>query len=315
MRDLRIVFMGTPEFAMNILNGIIAEGYNVAGVITAPDKPAGRGRKLQESAVKKYAEKAGLRVLQPANLKSPEFLKQLEEINPNVQVVVAFRMLPKVVWDYPEYGTFNLHASLLPQYRGAAPINWAIINGETATGVTTFYLDDKIDTGEVILQLGVPIKEDDNAGSLHDKLMHTGTRLVLATLDQIKKNMVNPLPQEEFALLNEAPKLTRENTKVNWNLPKRQIYNFIRGLDPYPGAWSYLEEDGKQSTVKIFGSGLLEEDHTLSNGTLVQENKQLRVAVTNGFLEILEIQLPGKKKMKAKDLLNGYKFAPGAKLL
>jgi methionyl-tRNA formyltransferase len=224
-------------------------------------------------------------------------------------------MLPKAVWDYPEYGTFNLHASLLPQYRGAAPINWAIINGETATGVTTFYLDDKIDTGEVILQLGVPVEEDDNAGSLHDKLMHTGTKLVLATLDQIKENMVKPLPQEEFALLNEAPKLTRENTKVNWDLPKRQIYNFIRGLDPYPGAWSYLEEDGKQSTVKIYGSSLLDEDHTLPNGTLVQENKQLKVAVTNGFLEILEIQLPGKKKMKAKDLLNGYKFAPGAKLL
>jgi methionyl-tRNA formyltransferase len=315
MRDLRIVFMGTPEFAVSILDGIIAEGYNVAGVITAPDKPAGRGRKLQESAVKKYAEKAGLRILQPANLKSPEFLKQLEEINPNVQVVVAFRMLPKAVWDYPEYGTFNLHASLLPQYRGAAPINWAIINGETATGVTTFYLDDKIDTGEVILQLGVPVEEDDNAGSLHDKLMHTGTKLVLATLDQIKEDMVKPLPQEEFALLNEAPKLTRENTKVNWDLPKRQIYNFIRGLDPYPGAWSYLEVDGKQSTVKIYGSSLLNEDHTLPNGTLVQENKQLKVAVTNGFLEILEIQLPGKKKMKAKDLLNGYKFAPGAKLL
>lgn len=315
MRELRIVFMGTPEFAVNILDGIIAEGYNVAGVITAPDKPAGRGRKLQESAVKKYAEKAGLRILQPANLKSPEFLKQLEEINPNVQVVVAFRMLPKAVWNYPEYGTFNLHASLLPQYRGAAPINWAIINGETATGVTTFYLDDKIDTGEVILQLGVPIEEDDNAGSLHDKLMHTGTKLVLATLDQIKLDTVKPLPQEEFALLNEAPKLTRENTKVNWELPKRQIYNFIRGLDPYPGAWSSLEENGKQSTVKIYGSSLLEDDHNLPTGTLVQENKQLKVAVTNGFLEILEIQLPGKKKMKTRDLLNGYKFAPGAKLL
>lgn len=315
MRDLRIVFMGTPEFAVSILDGIIAEGYNVAGVITAPDKPAGRGRKLQESAVKKYAEKAGLRILQPANLKSPEFLKQLEEINPNVQVVVAFRMLPKAVWDYPEFGTFNLHASLLPQYRGAAPINWAIINGETATGVTTFYLDDKIDTGEVILQLGVPIEEDDNAGSLHDKLMHTGTKLVLATLDQIKMEMVKPLPQEEFALLNEAPKLTRENTKINWDLPKRQIYNFIRGLDPYPGAWSYLEENGKQSTVKIYGSSLLDEDHNLAHGTLVQENKQLKVAVTNGFLEILEIQLPGKKKMKSRDLLNGYKFTPGAKLL
>ena len=315
MRELRIVFMGTPEFAVSVLDGIIAEGYNVAGVITAPDKPAGRGRKIQESAVKKYAEKAGLRILQPTNLKSPEFLKELEEINPNVQVVVAFRMLPKAVWNFPEFGTFNLHASLLPQYRGAAPINWAIINGETATGVTTFYLDEKIDTGEVILQTEVPIEEDDNAGSLHDKLMTTGTQLVLATLDQIRQDIVKTLPQEEFALLNEAPKLTRENTKVNWELSNQQIYNFIRGLDPYPGSWCYLEEEGKQSTVKIFGSRLLEEDHNLTLGTLIQENKQLKVAVVNGFLEILEIQLPGKKKMRTRDLLNGYKFAPEAKLL
>lgn len=315
MRELRIVFMGTPEFAVSILDGIIAEGFDVAGVITAPDKPAGRGRKIQESAVKKYAEKAGLRILQPTNLKSPEFLKELEDINPNVQVVVAFRMLPKAVWDFPEFGTFNLHASLLPQYRGAAPINWAIINGETETGVTTFYLDDKIDTGEVILQLGVPIEENDNAGSLHDKLMHSGTGLVLETLDQIRKNIVKPLPQEEFDLLRDAPKLTRENTRVNWDLPKREIYNFIRGLDPYPGAWSLLEEEGKQSTVKIYGSRLLGEEHNLAIGTLVQENKQLKVAMTSGYLEILEIQLPGKKKMKSRDLLNGYKFAPDAKLL
>lgn len=315
MRDLRIVFMGTPEFAVNVLEGIIDAGYKVAGVITAADKPAGRGRKLQESAVKKYAVKAGLQVLQPTNLKEPGFLAELQEINPNVQVVVAFRMLPKVVWDLPEYGTFNLHASLLPQYRGAAPINWALINGETATGVTTFFLDEKIDTGEVILQLEVPIEESDTAGSLHDKLMHTGTKLVLATLEQIRKDTVKTLAQEEFGLLKEAPKLTRDNTKVNWELPKQDIYNLIRGLDPYPGAWSYLEEQGERSTVKIYSTRLLDKEHALPVGTLDQENRQLKVAVTSGFLEILEIQLPGKKKMRTRDLLNGYKFSPDAKLL
>ncbi|MCM4160351.1 methionyl-tRNA formyltransferase [Antarcticibacterium flavum] len=315
MRELRIVFMGTPEFAVNVLDGIIKEGYKVVGVITAPDKPAGRGRKLQESAVKKYAVEAGLKLLQPTNLKSPDFLKELEEINPNVQVVVAFRMLPKAVWNLPEFGTFNLHASLLPQYRGAAPINWAIMNGETATGVTTFFLDEKIDTGEVILQLGVPIEENDTAGSLHDKLMTTGTKLVLATLDQIKENTVKPLAQEEFALLNEAPKLTKENTRINWELPRKTIYNFIRGLDPYPGAWSELEEDGKRSPVKIYSTAILDEDSSLPAGTLLVDNKKLKVASKDGMLEILEIQIPGKKKMRSRDLLNGYKFKAGAKLL
>lgn len=315
MRDLRIVFMGTPEFAVNVLDGIIKDGYKVVGVITAPDKPAGRGRKLQESAVKKYAVEEGLRVLQPTNLKSPAFLKELEELNPNVQVVVAFRMLPKAVWSFPEYGTFNLHASLLPQYRGAAPINWAIINGETATGVTTFFLDEKIDTGEVILQLGVPVEEKDTAGSLHDKLMTTGTKLVLATLDQIKQDMVKPLAQEEFSKLKEAPKLNKDNTKINWELPKKEIYNFIRGLDPYPGAWCELEEGGKRSMVKIYASDMAEEASSLSPGSIVVENRQLKVAVKDGMLEILEIQIPGKKKMRARDLLNGYKFEAGAKLL
>lgn len=315
MRDLRIVFMGTPEFAVTILDGIIKAGYQVAGVVTAPDRPAGRGRKLQESAVKHYAVKAGLKVLQPTNLKSPHFLEELKELDPNLQVVVAFRMLPKIIWSYPRYGTFNLHASLLPQYRGAAPINWAIINGEATTGVSTFFIDEKIDTGELIMQFSVPIKPDENAGQLHDKLMHTGTKLVVATLEQIKKESVKPQKQEETKDLKEAPKLTKENTRINWEAPAVTIYNFIRGLDPYPGAWSYLDQGSGKVTVKIFDVTPVEENHVMPLGTLIQNKEKLKVAVKGGFLEINEIQLPGKRKMKIKDLLNGYQFEEVAKLL
>lgn len=315
MRNLKIVFMGTPEFAVSILDGILKEGYEVAGVVTAPDRPAGRGRKLQESAVKQYAVKAGLRVLQPANLKSPQFLEELKELNPNVQVVVAFRMLPKVVWNYPEYGTFNLHASLLPDYRGAAPINWALINGEATTGVTTFFLDEKIDTGAIIAQLIVPIEPDENAGQLHDKLMDTGTKLVLATLEQIRMKTVKTVQQEEMKPIKEAPKLTRENTRINWNEPAIDIFNFIRGLNPYPGAWCYLDEGSGKLAVKIYEAIPVEETHQLPVGTLIQIKEKLKVAVQGGFLEINEIQLPGKRKMKTGDLLNGYQFEKVANLL
>lgn len=307
--------MGTPEFAVSILDGILKEGYEVAGVVTAPDRPAGRGRKLQESAVKQYAVKAGLRVLQPANLKSPQFLEELKELNPNVQVVVAFRMLPKVVWNYPEYGTFNLHASLLPDYRGAAPINWALINGEATTGVTTFFLDEKIDTGAIIAQLIVPIEPDENAGQLHDKLMDTGTKLVLATLEQIRMKTVKTVQQEEMKPIKEAPKLTRENTRINWNEPAIDIFNFIRGLNPYPGAWCYLDEGSGKLAVKIYEAIPVEETHQLPVGTLIQIKEKLKVAVQGGFLEINEIQLPGKRKMKTGDLLNGYQFEKVANLL
>ncbi|UJH91844.1 methionyl-tRNA formyltransferase [Antarcticibacterium sp. 1MA-6-2] len=315
MRDLRIVFMGTPEFAVTILDGILKEGFNVIGVITAPDKPAYRGRKVHESAVKKYASSAGLKILQPTNLKSEEFLKELQDLNPNVQVVVAFRMLPKVVWQFPEYGTFNLHASLLPQYRGAAPINWAIISGEETTGVTTFFLDEKIDTGDVILQLSVPIEPRESAGSLHDKLMHTGSKVVIKTLEQIRGKTVKTQKQREFDLIKEAPKLTKENTEVNWKMSPLEVYNFIRGLNPFPGAWSFLLEEENRLQVKIFDGLPIEEFHEIEAGTIIQISGKIKVATSGGFFEITDLQLPGKKRMKAKDLLNGYSFQKSAKFL
>jgi len=315
MRDLRIVFMGTPEFAVTILQEILEAGYNVVGVITAPDKAAGRGRKLNESAVKVYAASRGLKLLQPANLKSPDFLEDLKALKPNVQVVVAFRMLPKAVWDLPEYGTFNLHASLLPQYRGAAPINWAIINGEESTGVSTFFLDEKIDTGAMILQKKVAIGKEETAGSLHDKLMHEGAGLVLETLSLIKNDKVIPRQQQESKELKEAPKLTRENTQINWDDSIDEIYNLIRGLNPYPGAWTNLKNGEDILQVKILEVEKLEESHNLETGIVVVENKELKVAVKNGFIKFLEIQIPGKRKMKTRDLLNGYQFETNAKVL
>jgi len=315
MRDLRIVFMGTPEFAVTILHEILEAGYNVVGVITAPDKPAGRGRILHESAVKTYAVSRGLKVLQPTNLKSAEFLEDLRELNPNVQVVVAFRMLPKAVWDLPEYGTFNLHASLLPQYRGAAPINWAIINGEESTGVSTFFLDEKIDTGAMILQKSVLIEKDDTGGILHDKLMHEGAGLVLETLNLIKDNKAVPRQQEESKQLKEAPKLTRENTKINWNVSIEEIYNLIRGLNPYPAAWTHLKNGNDILQVKIYEVEKQIETHNLETGNLLSENKEIKVAVKNGYIKLLEIQMPGKRKMQTRDLLNGYQFETNAKVL
>jgi len=315
MRDLRIVFMGTPEFAVTALQEIIKANYNVVGVVTAPDKPAGRGRKLQQSAVKEYALSQGLPILQPTNLKSPEFIDELKALQPNLQVVVAFRMLPKVVWQLPEYGTFNLHASLLPQYRGAAPINWAIIQGETITGVSTFFIDEKIDTGAMILQKKVSISPDENVGELHDKLMITGARLILETLELIKTDKVNPKKQGDHPLLKDAPKLTKENTRINWEAPANQIYNHIRGLDPYPAAWSFFQNGTEQNLIKIFEVGISHESHEYAVGKLIVENNELKVAVRDGFIILKEIQLPGKRKMKSKELLNGYHFESEAKVL
>lgn len=315
MRNLRIVFMGTPEFAVSTLHEIIQADYNVVGVVTAPDKPAGRGRKLQQSAVKEYALSHELTILQPANLKSPEFIEELKALQPNLFVVVAFRMLPKIVWQLPEYGTFNLHASLLPQYRGAAPINWAIINGELKTGVSTFFIDEKIDTGAMILQKEVSISPDENVGELHDKLMHTGANLVLKTLELIKNDKVNPQKQSDSPLLKEAPKLTKENTRINWEMPAIQIYNHIRGLNPYPAAWSFLQNGNEQTLIKIFDVGISHEAHEYAVGKLILENNELKVAVLDGFIILKEIQLPGKRKMKTKELLNGYHFESEAKVL
>ena len=315
MRDLRIVFMGTPDFAVTILKKILEEGYNVAGVITAPDKPAGRGRKLQESAVKSFAASKGLVVLQPLNLKSPDFIEQLHALKPNVQVVVAFRMLPKIVWRLPEYGTFNLHASLLPQYRGAAPINWAIMNGEELTGVSTFFIDEKIDTGEIILKKEVSIGEKENAGDLHDKLMNEGANLVVKTLDLIKGDKVATIKQTKVGSLKEAPKLTRDNTRIDWSAPVEKIYNHIRGLNPYPAAWSELKNGKEVLSIQIFKVNIKREDHDFENGMILLENKNLKVAAKGGFINIEEIKLPGKRKMKVSDLLNGYKLEAHAKLV
>lgn len=315
MKKLRIVFMGTPDFAVHTLKSIVEAGYEVAGVITAPDRPAGRGRKLHESAVKKYAVEQDLKVLQPTNLKSEEFLKELKDLNANLQVVVAFRMLPEVVWKMPKLGTFNLHASLLPQYRGAAPINWAIMNGETETGVSTFFIDEKIDTGEMIFQEKVQITPSDNAGSLHDKLMHTGGQLVLKTLAAIEEGQVQTVSQKEAAELKSAHKLTRENTKINWQRPIDETYNFIRGLSPYPSAWTTLQNGEEEVMMKVYETEKEKEKHDLETGHLFQEDKNVKIAVPGGFIVLKEIQLPGKRKMPVKDLLNGYNFSPNAKVL
>lgn len=314
MINLKIVFMGTPDFAVKSLEAILQAKYPVVGVVTAPDRPAGRGRKLQQSAVKKHAISKNLKVLQPTNLKSEEFLKELKSLQANVQVVVAFRMLPKNIWKLPKFGTFNLHASLLPQYRGAAPINWAIINGETKTGVSTFFIDDKIDTGEMILQEEVSISSNENAGNLHDKLMHAGAELVTRTLDLLKNEKLNKYPQKESVNMKAAPKLNKSNTKIDWNQPVDKIYNLIRGLNPYPAAWSFLKNGSEQLTVKIFNSEKIYEVHRDSPGTINIETNQLKVSVPGGYILINEIQLPGKRKMETKSLLNGFNFAPDAKL-
>lgn len=315
MRALRIVFMGTPDFAVSSLKAIVDAGYLVVGVITAPDKPAGRGRKIHESSVKKYAEEHKLPLLQPTNLKSEDFLNELRSWNPNLQVVVAFRMLPKIVWNLPEFGTFNLHASLLPQYRGAAPINWAIINGETQTGVSTFFLDDRIDTGDMILQESMEIAPGESAGGLHDKLMILGSKLVLKTLDLIKKDKVETTSQKEFDNLKAANKLTKDNTRIDWMQSLQQIYNHIRGLNPYPSAWTMLQNDKKEYHFKIYEAVMIQDSHDLPSGQVIQDGKTIKIAVQKGYLELKEVQLPGKRKMTVKELQNGFSFSQDAKVL
>jgi len=312
MHDLRIIFMGTPEFATATLAKILDEGYDVVGVITAPDRPAGRGRKLQESDVKKYAVEKGLKVLQPTNLKNPDFLTELASLNANLQIVVAFRMLPKSVWAMPVLGTFNLHASLLPDYRGAAPINWAIINGETESGATTFFIDDKIDTGEIILQEKIAIAADDTAGVLHDKLMHLGADLVYRTVLRIEKGAVETKKQQNPSHIKEAHKIYKETCKIDWSDSLKNIHNKIRGLSPYPTAWTTLINGTEKITVKLYAASKEKTDHQLNIGKVTIEGKKLKVAVKNGFIHLSEIQLPGKRKMKTLDLLNGFDFEENA---
>jgi len=311
MRDLRIVFMGTPDFAVAILDALINSKFNIVGVITAPDKPAGRGRKMHESAVKKYAVEHHLKVLQPTNLKNEGFIKELENLNANLQIIVAFRMLPKIVWQMPKYGTFNLHASLLPEYRGAAPINWAIINGETKTGVTTFFIDEKIDTGNIILQEEISIGENEIVGELHDKLMLLGSKLVIETVQQIKLNTVKTFKQPEIEEKS-APKLFSETCRINWNDSLDNIYNLIRGLNPYPTAWTTLINNNEEIKVKIYDVKKEFEEHQYKIGTLITSKNEIKVAVKNGFLIIESLQLSGKRKMDSKSLLNGFKFYENA---
>lgn len=311
----RIVFMGTPDFAVANLDALVTKGYNIVGVITAPDKPAGRGRKLNQSAVKTYALSKGLNVLQPTNLKSEAFVEELKALEADLQIVVAFRMLPKVVWDMPKYGTFNLHASLLPDYRGAAPIHWAIINGETKTGVTTFFIDEKIDTGAVILQKETAIAPDETVGMLHDRLMHMGSELIIETVDLIAAGNVTTTIQPQNDDLKTAYKLNKDNCKIDWTQPLDTIYNHIRGLNPFPSAWCNLENNGETLAVKIFAIDKEKSSHNNAIGSIQVEKNHLKVSVKDGYLIIKEIQLPGKRKMDVKSLLNGFQFLEGAKML
>jgi methionyl-tRNA formyltransferase len=312
MKALKIVFMGTPDFAVGILDSLIRYGYPVVGVITAPDKPAGRGQKIQESAVKKYAIAQNLKVLQPANLKNEEFLTELRDLQANLQIIVAFRMLPKVIWEIPEFGTFNLHASLLPDYRGAAPINWAIIKGETTTGVTTFYIDDKIDTGEIILQSKIAINENDTAGTLHDKLMHLGADLVVTTIKHIEEGKVITKKQPSARIEKVAHKISRETCKINWEKPINEIYNQIRGLTPYPASWTTLYNNDEALFLKIYEVAMIKEDHNYQLKTILFDKRTMKIAVDGGYVNLLQIQLPGKRKMRTQEVLNGLTLKENA---
>jgi len=306
--------MGTPDFAVATLKTLVDNNYNIVGVITAPDRPAGRGKKLNQSAVKKYAVEQNLNVLQPTNLKDEAFLNELKALNANLQIIVAFRMLPKQVWQMPEYGTFNLHASLLPHYRGAAPINWALINGETKTGITTFFIDDKIDTGEIIMQEELAISPTENAGSLHDRLMNQGSSLVLKTVEAIENDNITTYIQPEVENIRTAYKIHKHTCKIDWSLSIDIIYNKIRGLSPYPAAWSELCIDDTVLAVKIYEVTKIIEAHHLENGTVVSDKNSVKVAVKGGYIELLALQLPGKKKMDVKSLLNGFTFTKNAKM-
>lgn len=305
MKDLRIVYMGTPEFACAGLEVLIQNNYNVVGVITAPDKKSGRGQKITPSPVKELALQHDLNILQPTNLKDESFIEELRALNANLQIVVAFRMLPEVVWNMPEIGTFNLHASLLPQYRGAAPINWAIINGEKKTGVTTFFLQHEIDTGDILLQEEMEILDSDNVGTMYAKLMNQGAGVILKTVQQIEKEEQSPIPQNTNQSLNEAPKIFKETCLIDWNSPARQIHNFVRGLSPYPVAWTEL----KDKTCKIFETELTEISSQGKPGTVESDGKTyFRFNTADNQLNVLRIQLQGKKQMPIQDFLRGYQL-------
>ena len=313
--QLRIVFMGTPDFAVHVLDGLVQQNYNIVGVVTAPDRPAGRGQKIKQSAIKTYAELHKLNVLQPENLKDPLFITELEALVPDVQVVVAFRMLPKVVWQIPKHGTFNLHASLLPQYRGAAPINWAIINGEKETGVSTFFIDEKIDTGALIFQKSVPISEDDTAGTLHDKLMNEGKLLTLKTVEAICDHTIKTTQQPQSIELKTAHKLNKENCKIDWAKSGEQILNHVRGLNPYPGAWGLLENGENDLSVKIYEVEFEKTDHKFPIGKVIADKQSIKICIKNGLIHLIQFKFPGKKQMDVKSFLNGFSFHSEAKMV
>lgn len=313
--SMSIVYMGTPEFAVAPLRALLDGGYNVIGVVTAPDKPAGRGMKLQASPVKQFAVERGIPVLQPEKLKDEAFLEALRAWKADLQIVVAFRMLPEVVWSMPPRGTFNLHASLLPQYRGAAPIHWAVMNGDTKTGVTTFMLQHAIDTGDVLLQKSISIGPSENTGSVHDRLMTLGAEVVVSTVDALLNNNVSAKPQHEMLLpegqLKPAPKLFKDNTCVDWTRDGRLLFNFIRGLSPFPTAWSTLVplHDGVEEpiVVKFFEAAFVEAEHDLQPGTLVTDHKKwLQVAVKDGFISLLRLQSAGRKQLGVEEWLRGF---------
>lgn len=311
--------MGTPVFAVEPLRQLVEGGYNVVGVITMPDKAVGRSHsELQASPVKQYAVAHNIPLLQPEKLKNEKFVEALRAWKADLQIVVAFRMLPEVVWNMPHLGTFNLHASLLPQYRGAAPINWAVMNGDTETGITTFFLTHEIDTGEVIQQVRVPIADTDDVGVVHDKLMNLGGQLVVETVDAIINDTVKPIPQEEMAVVGElrpAPKIFKDTCHIDWSQPTKKIYDFIRGLSPYPAAWTELEDaEGKRIPVKIYENTKLQKEHDLAPGTIETDNKTyLNVATADGFLSVKSLQISGKKRLRIDELLRGFKFDGGVR--
>lgn len=311
---MRIIFMGTPEFAVESLKVLVENNYDVVGVITMPDKPAGRGHKLQFSAVKKYALEQDLHILQPTNLKDEDFLAELKALQADLQIVVAFRMLPEAVWAMPPKGTFNLHASLLPQYRGAAPINWAIMNGEKTTGVTTFFLDHKIDTGKIILQEKVAIENDENAGSLHDKLMLIGSQIVKKTVDLIAKGKFEVTAQselmEDISTLKAAPKIFRKDCEIDLNKSVQEVYNHIRGLSPYPASWVNIVLPGhtETTTLKVYAS---EPEYTTPEHPIAEvisdKKSYLKIALKDGYIHFTEIQAPGKRRMDTRSFLAGLR--------
>lgn len=305
LKQLRIVFMGTPEFAVASLDALVQAGAQVVGVITAPDKPAGRGMKLTESAVKKYAVEKGLNILQPVKLKDPVFLDALRALKADLQIVVAFRMLPEVVWNMPPLGTVNVHGSLLPQYRGAAPINWAVINGEKVTGVTTFKLQQEIDTGHILLQESFPIGEDDSAGDVHDYMKEIGAKLLVKTVEALASGAVEEQPQDNASVIRHAPKIFTETGKIDWHKPAFDIHNLIRGLSPYPGAYTYLQD----KMLKIYKSKKEIGIPAIPIGTADTNGKTyLKFACEDGFIHVLDLQLEGKKRMNVEDFLRGFRF-------